>query len=191
MDKNANQKEFSEWFEQETDMWAAFYSSKDGSFDVEIDEGYGGYFWEAFAFKMISKFKGIVFRGMNQVVWDDHIVRTFFECNGKEVELERNIELPDCYDEDMYEEYDEDIDCDDAEEYANEQASLRLEFEMEYGIPYNEKFAVNEVKTCAEIYKEVGEKLKDFAFVASVCDKFKIPVERFMQFATIFDFEKR
>ena len=177
--KKVDTEEFKKWLEKETDSWPYYDSAKGWDLYASFDEGYGGYFYEALALKMIKAFKGIVFECGNQVIFDDHLVGTSCKCNGKEVTLTRYLELP--------------SDCDDEvdEEYEEELEDMRALFEAENDIPYLVKFSVKEVISCSEIYDAVGKKLKDSALVEATCAEHKVSKERFMEFANIFDFKKR
>ncbi len=178
--KNADQNKFGKWFETETDLSPYYNPAEDWDFYVDIEGGYGGYFWESLALKMICKFDGINFDGFNEIIWDDHLVRTSFKCDGDEIVLTRCIELPGDCDEDM------------DEEFAEEPEDMRALWEAENDIPYLVKFSVDEVLTCAKIYKkDANKKLKNIDYVKSVCAKHNMPVERFEQFASIINFKNR
>lgn len=165
--KNIDAEEFESWLEEETS--GPDCGPVEGwDLGASYEGGYGGYFYEALALKMIITFKGIVFECVNSVAFDDHCVKTSCECNGKEVSLARSLELPD-----------------EDDEY------MRAQFEVEYDIPYLAKFTVKEVMSCSEIYDVVGENIKDSALVEATCAEHKISKERFMEFANIFDFRKR
>ena len=182
--KKVNAEEFEEWLEKETDSYPYYDSAKGWDLYVSFLEGYGGYFWESLALKMVKAFKGIVFECCNKFIFDDHLVGTSCKCNGKEVTLTRYLQLPnDCIP----------YDCDDEvdEEYEEELEDIRAQFEAEYDIPYLVKFSVKEVMACFEIYDVLGKKLKDSALVEATCTDHKISKERFMEFANIYNFEER
>ena len=177
--KKVELEEFKEWFENETDEWPYYDMAKGWDLYIEIEGGYGGYFWESLALKMANTFKGIVFKGGNQVIFDDHLIGTTYECNGKEITLKRYIELPNNCDDEVDEEYEEEL------------KDMRAFFEAENNIPYLAIFSVKEVISCFEVYEVVGEKLDDTALVETTCAEHKISKERFTEFANILDFEKR
>jgi hypothetical protein len=186
--KKIDTEEFKKWIEKETNARPYYDSVKKWNLYASFEEGYGGYFWEALALKMIKDFKEIVFECNNQVIWDDHLVGTSCKCNGKEVTITRYIELPPSdFDDEVDEEYEAEYD----EEYKAEIDSMRNLFEAENGIPYLVKFSVKEVINCFEIYDLVGKKLKDSAFVDAACAKQKTSKEKFMEFIHILDFKNR
>ena len=176
--KKVELEEFKKWFEQETGEWPFYAPAIGWDLCIEIEGGYGGYYWESLALKMLNAFKGIAFEGVTQVIFDDHIIGTTYKCNGKEVTLKRYIELPsDCYDED--EEFEEDFE------------DTRDFFEAENDIPYLVKFSAKEVKSLFEAYEVIGEKLNDNSLVGATCDERKISIERFIEFANILNFKER
>ena len=177
--KKVETEEFKKWFKKESSSWTNYDSAEDWDLYVEIEGGYGGYFWESLALKMANSFKGIVFEGDNQVVWDDHLIRTSFESNGEEITLTRCIELPS--------DFDDEID----EEYAEEIENMRAIWELENDIPYLVKFSVEDVVGCFKVYEAVEKKLKDGALVEATCTEHKISKERFMEFVNILNFKKR
>ncbi len=181
--KNVNQDEFKKWFDKKVDEFVYYSPAQDGGFGAEIEGGYGYYFWEALSFMMIDKFEGIVFKGSNQVDFGDHLVRTTFECDGKEIVLERTLEFPDSYDEEDDEFFEEE--CDE------ETDGWREILAIENDIPYSVRFSVAEVIACAKAYTELNKKLKDSALVKSVCDKYNISTEKLKQYSTILNFKKR
>ncbi len=177
--KNFNQNKFSKWFKKQTDL-SVYYSTADNwDFYAEIEVGYGGYFWEAIAFMMINEFRGIAFKGCNQLIFNDHLISTSFMCDGNEVVLTRSLELPcDC---------DEDID----DELYEELDDMRMLWEIENDIPYLVKFSADEIIACSEIYKKAGKRLEKDSLIESFCNKHNIAKEKFIQFATILNFDKR
>lgn len=182
--KKADQDTFVEWLEEEINDSVFCEDEKAWDFCVDIEGGYGGYFWESLALKMVIAFDGIIFRGNNNFGWDDHYICTEFTCDGKEITLERSLGTP---------EPDED-DFEDEDEYAEameELADMRADWEAENDIPYSAKFSVEEVLLFAKIYEEAKGKLEEADFVESLCAEHNIPSEKFIQFATILDFEKR
>lgn len=176
--KNIDTEKFKKWFEKETGGHP-FYDSVDGwDLYIEITDGYYGIFWESCALKMAQKFKEIVFNGTCQIIFDDHIIGTTFACNGKEVTLERYIQLP--FDEDEIE-----------DEYKEELENMRSFWELENDIPYSVTLSVEEIISCSKIYKVVEKNLNDNELVESTCAKHKISKTRFSEFANIWDFKKR
>ena len=182
--KKADKETFEKWIKKETESFICCDIKKGWDFCVDIDGGYGGWFWESLALKMILTFDGIIFNGGNSFGWDDHCIHTHFICDGKELTIERTLETPEPDREDF----------EDEEEYAEcmeELADMRAFWEDENDIPYSASFSVEEVLTCAKIYEKVKENLEKADFVKSVCDESNVSAEKFMQFATIFDFDNR
>ena len=54
--KKVDTEEFKKWLEKETDSWPYYDSAKGWDLYASFDEGYGGYFYEALALKMIKAF---------------------------------------------------------------------------------------------------------------------------------------
>ena len=106
--KNVKKEEFEKWFDKKAGLDAMFSMTEEG-FNIEIDYGWAGYFWESLSLQMVSEFKDIVFYGINQLIMDDHIVDTRFSCDGKEIVLSNEVSFPEDYEEDEYngETYDE------------------------------------------------------------------------------------
>lgn len=177
--KNVDIEKFKKWFEKETDSWPYYDTVEGWDLYASIEEGYGGYFYESLALKMIEAFKEIIFECGNQIIFDDHIVGTLCKCNGKEVILKRYIELPNNYNDEIDEEYKEELE------------DMRSFLEAENDVPYFVNFSVEEVISCSEVYGIVGKKLKDGALVEATCAEHSISKGRFLEFANIFNFKKR
>ena len=167
--KNVNQDKFKKWFDKKIGTFAYYGPAEDG-FGVEVEGGYGYYFWEAVSLMMVEQFEGIVFCGTNQVDFGDHLIRTRFECEGKKVQIERTIEFPD-----------------DDEEMDGWKEIIA----MENDIPYSENFLTADISACAKAYKELDKKLKDTTLVKNVCATYGITEEKIKQYATIINFKKR
>jgi hypothetical protein len=178
--KNVNQDAFKKWFDKKVGTFPDYAPAEDG-FGVEVEGGYGYYFWEAISLMMVEKFEGIVFWGTNQVNFGDYLIKTSFECDGKAVLLERTLEFFDDYDAD--EEFEE--------EYDEEQDDWKEMIADENDIPYSVRFSTAEIIACAKAYKELNKKLKDTALVKNVCANNGITEEQIQQYATILNFKKR
>jgi hypothetical protein len=177
--EKAKKEDFEKWFEKKTDSGAYFFESGNSGFHTEIDGGWGGFFWESLSVQMALEFEGIIFDGTNMLIWDDHIVRTYFSSDGKKVTLSRSIELSEYFDEDCEE--------DDMDEDNGFLALL----EVENDIPYDETFEIKKLINLAEAYKEVKGKLKDTALVKNVCEDKKITLDELKKFINIFEWKKR
>lgn len=180
--KNVEQEQFKKWIEEKEKAFSWYYTKEDPlmkNWDVGIcyECGHSGYFWESMALEMINSFNDIVFEGHNSVGDYEGMVVTDFICDGKEIKITRYIDLPSDYD--------------DEEEDEEEAIAMREYLEAENDIPYDVTFSVNEVMACFKIYNMVSKNLNDAAQVKSACDEHKVSKEKFMQFATILDFDAR
>jgi hypothetical protein len=168
--KNVNQDKFKKWFDKKIGGFASYDPEEDG-LGVEVEGGYGYYFWEAISLMMVEQFEEIVFYGTNEIYCDDHLVRTRFECDGKKVQLERTIEFPD---------------NDDSEDDGWKEIIT-----IENDVPYSVSFSTADISACAKAYKELDKKLKDTTLVKNVCAIYGITEEKIKQYATILNFKKR
>lgn len=176
--ENVDQFEFETWFEKATRS-QPFFESVENSFRITAFGGYGGYVWDSLLLKMMYAFKGIAFEGFNQVVWDDHLVYTAFASNGKELEIERHVELP----------------FDDAEELdaetSEEISYMRPIWEEESYSPFYAKFPSEEIELFMEVYVKHRAQISDISAIEVICAEYQISCQKFSLFLTMLDFENR